>query len=74
MSLELSPGFFDPRVALSDDEDDIIPKNINIEKINANDVTPPRENVFVSFVKFVIMNVQKKDCGCNDGWKRTHTY
>ena len=72
MSLELSPGFFDPRIALSDDEEDIIPKNINIEK--ENDATAPRENVVVSFVKFVILNVQKKDCGCNDGWKRTYTY
>ena len=74
MSLELSPGFFDPRIALSDDEDDIIPKNINVENINANDVTPPRENVVVSFVKFIILNVQKKDCGCGDGWKRTYAY
>jgi len=73
MSLELSPGFFDPRIALSDDEDDIIPKNINVENVNANNDTV-RENVVVSFVKFIILNVQKKDCGCNDGWKRTYAY
>ncbi|AAC96902.1 hypothetical protein PBCV1_A535L [Paramecium bursaria Chlorella virus 1] len=71
MSLELSPGFFDPRIALSDDEEDIIPKNINIEKMNKT--TPPKENVVISFVKFVILNVRKEDCGC-DGWKRTYTY
>ena len=73
MSLELSPGFFDPRVALSDDEEeDIIPKNINIEEMN--EPVSQKENVVISFVKFVIFNVQTKDCGCNDGWKRTHTY
>jgi hypothetical protein len=71
MSLELSPGFFDPRVALSDDEEDIIPKNINIEEMN--EPVSQKENVVISFVKFIIFNVRKEDCGC-DGWKRTHTY
>ncbi|AGE51618.1 hypothetical protein PBCVCvsA1_597L [Paramecium bursaria Chlorella virus CvsA1] len=72
MSLELSPGFFDPRIALSDDdEEDIIPKNINIEKMDKT--APPKENVVISFVKFIILNARKEDCGC-DGWKRTYTY
>jgi len=71
MSLELSPGFFDPRVALSDDEEDIIPKNVNVEEINK---TAPKENIVVSFVKMIVFNAEpKQDCGC-DGWKRTYTY
>ena len=31
-SLELSPGFFDPQLAVSDDEDPIIPLIVDIEK------------------------------------------
>ena len=67
MSLELSPGFFDPNIALSDEEEeDIVPKNIHIEPRQ-------KENVIVSFVRFMVLNV-KPDCKCNDGWQRTWTY
>jgi len=43
-SLELSPGFFDPRLAMSDDEDPIIPLVVDIEKSKKGDVIFNDEN------------------------------
>lgn len=37
-SIELSPGFFDPRIALSDDEEEIVPLFVNIEKSKKGNV------------------------------------
>lgn len=37
-SIELSPGFFDPRIALSDDEEEIVPLFVNIEKSNKGNI------------------------------------
>lgn len=71
MSLELSPGFFDARMAMSDDDDDIIPQNINVEELEEK---KPTKFVFVEFVNLMFVN-QKKDCGCGSGgWSRTKTY
>ncbi|ABT15803.1 hypothetical protein FR483_N518L [Paramecium bursaria Chlorella virus FR483] len=71
MSLELSPGFFDPRMAMSDDDDDdIIPQNINVEELEEN---KPTKFVFVEFINLMFVN-QKKDCGCGSGWSRTAKY
>lgn len=82
-SLELSPGFFDPRVAVSDDEEEpIVPMFVDIENSRKNKVvfneTIENENVndeknFVEDVVVFMFTAQKKDCGCS-GWKRTATY
>ena len=69
-TIDLSPGFFDPRMAMSDDEDDIIPESINVEDIEE---TKPTKIVFVEFVNFMFLN-QKKDCGCGSGWTRIAKY
>ncbi|AGE52907.1 hypothetical protein PBCVCZ2_582L [Paramecium bursaria Chlorella virus CZ-2] len=71
MSLELSPGFFDARMAMSDDDDDIIPRNIDVEELEEK---KPTKIVFVEFINLMFVN-QKKDCGCGSGgWSRTKTY
>jgi len=71
MSLELSPGFFDPRMAMSDDDDDaLIPQSIDVENLEEN---KPTKIVFVEFINLMFVN-QKKDCGCGSGWSRTKTY
>lgn len=84
-TLELSPGFFDPRVAMSDEEDEpIIPMFVDIENSRKNNVVFSDENADVNtdvndeknFVEDVFMfmfTVQKSNCGCT-GWKRTSTY
>ena len=72
MSLELSPGFFDARMAMSDDDDDIIPQNIDVENLEEN---KPTKIVFVEFINLMFVNQKKKDCGCGSGgWSRTKTY
>jgi len=68
-TIDLSPGFFDPRMAMSDDED-IIPQSINVEDIEE---TKPSKIVFVEFINLMFVN-QKKDCGCTGGWTRTAKY
>ena len=70
-NLELSPGFFDPRIALSDDDDDILPQNINVEEMNEEN-EGNEENDIVKTVMFWF--VVQKPCGCNGGWSRTKTY
>ncbi|AGE49214.1 hypothetical protein ATCVBr0604L_571L [Acanthocystis turfacea Chlorella virus Br0604L] len=84
-TLELSPGFFDPRVAMSDEEDEpIIPMFVDIENSRKNNVVFSDENAdvntdindeknFVEDVVVFMFTVQKSDCGCT-GWKRTSTY
>ena len=84
-SLELSPGFFDPRLAMSDDEDPIIPLVVDIEKSKKGDVifndenndennsNENDENNVVEDIVFFMFTVQK-GCGCSGGWKRTATY
>jgi hypothetical protein len=82
-SLELSPGFFDPQLAMSDEEEDtIVPLFVDIEKskkgvavfnddnINENE---NKENTFVEDV-VVFMFTAQKGCGCSGGWERTATY
>ncbi|ABT14065.1 hypothetical protein MT325_M511L [Paramecium bursaria chlorella virus MT325] len=72
MSLELSPGFFDARMAMSDDDDDaLIPQSIDVENLEEK---KPTKIVFVEFINLMFVN-QKKDCGCGSGgWSRTKTY
>ena len=71
-SLELSPGFFNPRMAMSDDDDDIIPQNINVENLEEN--KPTTKILFVEFVNLMFVN-KEKGCGCGSGgWSRTKTY
>ena len=84
-TLELSPGFFDPRVAMSDEEEEpIIPMFVDIENSRKNKVVFSDENTngstdvnneknFVEDVVVFMFTVQKSDCGCT-GWKRTSTY
>jgi hypothetical protein len=81
-SLELSPGFFDPRIAMSDEEDEpIVPMFVDIENSRKNKVVfneKENENVndeknFVEDVVVFMFTAQKKDCGCS-GWTRTATY
>ena len=82
-SLELSPGFFDPRIAVSDDEEEpIVPLFVDIENSRKNKVIFNDENTnenvndeknFVEDVVVFMFTAQKKDCGCS-GWKRTSTY
>ena len=82
-SLELSPGFFDPRIAMSDEEDEpIVPMFVDIENSKKNNVVFNDETVnenlndeknFVEDVVVFMFTAQKKDCGCS-GWKRTATY
>ena len=82
-SLELSPGFFDPRIAVSDDEEEpIVPLFVDIENSRKNKVIFNDENTnenvndeknFVEDVVVFMFTAQKKDCGCS-GWKRTATY
>ena len=43
-SLELSPGFFDPQLAMSDEEDPIVPLVVDIEKSKKGDVIFNDEN------------------------------
>jgi hypothetical protein len=43
-SLELSPGFFDPQLAMSDEEDPIVPLVVDIEKSKKGDVIFNNEN------------------------------
>ena len=70
-SLELSPGFFDARMAMSDDDDDIIPQNINVENLEEN---KPTKFVFVEFINLMFVN-KEMGCGCGSGgWSRTKTY
>jgi len=72
MSLELSPGFFDPKLAMSDDDDEqLVPQNVNVEEMNDDN----KENVVISFLKFMIVNVRPDtECACKSGWARTSTY
>ncbi|AGE50218.1 hypothetical protein ATCVCanal1_517L [Acanthocystis turfacea Chlorella virus Canal-1] len=86
-SLELSPGFFDPRIAVSDEEEEpIVPMFVDIENSRKNKVVFNDENAnenanenvndeknFVDDVVVFMFTAQKKDCGCS-GWKRTATY
>jgi len=81
-TLELSPGFFDPRIAMSDeDEEPIVPMFVDIENSKKNDIVFNDENtnnvndekIFVEDVVVFMFTVQKSDCGCT-GWKRTSTY
>jgi hypothetical protein len=85
MSLELSPGFFDPRMAMSDeeDEDNLVPNNVNVEELNSgeenndgnNNDNNEETNSIVEFINFWF--VTQKPCGCNreeGGWSRTNTY
>lgn len=82
-SLELSPGFFDPRIAMSDEEDEpIVPLFVDIENSKKNNVVFNDENTnenvndeknFVEDIVVFMFTAQKKDCGCS-GWKRTKTY
>lgn len=84
MSLDLSPGFFDPRMAMSDeeDEDNLIPNNVNVEELNSgdendndNNTNNNETNSIVEIINFWF--VTQKPCGCNgggDGWSRTKTY
>ncbi|AGE50900.1 hypothetical protein PBCVCVB1_585L [Paramecium bursaria Chlorella virus CVB-1] len=72
MSLELSPGFFDARMAMSDDDDDaLIPQSIDVEKLEEK---KPTKIVFVEFINLMFVNQTKKDCGCGSGWSRTAKY
>ena len=73
MSLELSPGFFDARMAMSDDDDDaLIPQSIDVENLEEN---KPTKIVFVEFINLMFVNQKKKDCSCGSGgWSRTKTY
>ena len=76
MSLEVSPGFFDPRMAMSDDEDTLIPNTMNVEDLDDNNTTNNtnnnKNNTMSNFIEFwfVIQN----PCKCNTGWSRTKTY
>ena len=80
-TLELSPGFFDPRIAMSDEEEEpIVPMFVDIENSKKNDIVFNDENTnindeknFVEDVVVFMFTVQKSDCGCT-GWKRTSTY
>jgi hypothetical protein len=80
-TLELSPGFFDPRIAMSDEEEEpIVPLFVDIENSKKNDIVFNDENTnvndeknFVEDVVVFMFTVQKSDCGCT-GWKRTSTY
>ncbi|AGE59469.1 hypothetical protein ATCVOR07043_571L [Acanthocystis turfacea Chlorella virus OR0704.3] len=80
-TLELSPGFFDPRIAVSDEEEEpIVPMFVDIENSKKNDIVFNDENTnvndekkFVEDVVVFMFTVQKSDCGCT-GWKRTSTY
>ncbi|AGE53587.1 hypothetical protein ATCVGM07011_580L [Acanthocystis turfacea Chlorella virus GM0701.1] len=87
-TLELSPGFFDPRIAMSDEEEEpIVPMFVDIENSRKNKVVFSDENAdvndedanvndernFVEDVVVFMFTVQKSDCGCT-GWKRTSTY
>ncbi|AGE56345.1 hypothetical protein PBCVNEJV1_562L [Paramecium bursaria Chlorella virus NE-JV-1] len=44
--LSLSPGFFDPRLAMSDDDDEenVIPQMINVENENVENENDENEN------------------------------
>jgi hypothetical protein len=72
MSLELSPGFFDPKLAMSDDDDEqLVPQNVNVEEMNDDN----KENVVISFLKFMIVNVRPgAECACKSGWSRISSY
>ncbi|AGE55707.1 hypothetical protein ATCVMN08101_627L [Acanthocystis turfacea Chlorella virus MN0810.1] len=82
-SLELSPGFFDPRIAMSDEEEEpIVPLFVDIENSKKDNVVFSDENTnenvndeknFVEDIVVFMFTAQKKDCGCS-GWKRTKTY
>ena len=72
MSLELSPGFFDPKLAMSDEEDEqLVPQNVNVEEMNDDN----KENVVISFLKFMIVNVRPgAECACKSGWSIISSY
>ncbi|AGE57716.1 hypothetical protein ATCVNTS1_611L [Acanthocystis turfacea Chlorella virus NTS-1] len=80
-TLELSPGFFDPRIAMSDEEEEpVVPMFVDIENSRKNKVVFNDENTdvndeknFVEEVVVFMFTAQKSDCGCS-GWKRTSTY
>jgi hypothetical protein len=82
MSIDLSPGFFNPRMAMSDDDDDIdiVPANINVEEINDvenNDTNENDENDdgdIISFVSFLFVVSEAPCSACSGGWSRTSTY
>ena len=89
-SLELSPGFFDPQLAMSDDEDPIIPLIVDIEKskkgnVIFNDENNDENNINNinnenndenNFMEDIVffMFTVQKGCGCSGGWKRTARY
>jgi hypothetical protein len=82
MSIDLSPGFFNPRMAMSDDDDDdnIVPANVNVEEINDvenNDNNENDENGdgdIISFVSFLFVVSEAPCSACSGGWSRTSTY
>ena len=89
-SLELSPGFFDPQLAMSDDEDPIVPMVVDIEKSkkgnvifndennDENNINNENNNINDenNFMEDIVffMFTVQKGCGCSGGWKRTATY
>ena len=80
-SLELSPGFFDPRFAVSDEEDEpIVPLLVDVENsdkdnvIYNGDTDENDQNNFVEDIVVFMFTAQKRGCGCSEGWKRTTTY